>query len=147
MHTNVDGPIKSTVKCTRRRCAFKYLPVRCRPRGREADEIPAAAKSAECSRSKTPCNADSSTAVPVSTVLGGWMLTWTESSSSRTQFRHAAGDAHLVFQIPLEDTESAVTSALNAGYRLIDTAQGYENEEGVGAAISRSQIPRDDLFI
>ena len=52
-----------------------------------------------------------------------------------------------VFQIPLDDTETAVTHAINAGYRLIDTAQGYQNEEGVGAAISRSPVPRDELFI
>jgi 2,5-diketo-D-gluconate reductase A len=52
-----------------------------------------------------------------------------------------------VFQIPLDDTEKAVVTALEAGYRLIDTAQGYQNEEGVGAAIAASGIPRDELFI
>ena len=52
-----------------------------------------------------------------------------------------------VFQIPQDETEKAVTTALEAGYRLIDTAQGYQNEEGVGAAIAASDIPRDDLFI
>jgi 2,5-diketo-D-gluconate reductase A len=52
-----------------------------------------------------------------------------------------------VFQIPPDDTEKAVNSALEAGYRLIDTAQGYQNEEGVGAAIATSGIPRDELFI
>jgi len=52
-----------------------------------------------------------------------------------------------VFQIPQDQTEAAVTAALEAGYRLIDTAQGYQNEEGVGAAIVKSGIPPDDLFI
>jgi len=52
-----------------------------------------------------------------------------------------------VFQIPPEDTEAAVTTALQAGYRLIDTAQGYQNEEGVGAAIARSDVPLEELFI
>jgi len=52
-----------------------------------------------------------------------------------------------VFQIPQDETQDAVSTALKAGYRLIDTAQGYQNEEGVGAAISAVDIPRDDLFI
>ena len=52
-----------------------------------------------------------------------------------------------VFQIPQDETETAVTTALEAGYRLIDTAQGYRNEEGVGAAIAAAGIPRDELFI
>jgi diketogulonate reductase-like aldo/keto reductase len=52
-----------------------------------------------------------------------------------------------VFQIPEDETETAVTIALESGYRLIDTAQGYRNEEGVGAAIAASDVPRDDLFI
>lgn len=50
-----------------------------------------------------------------------------------------------VFQIPKEATGTAVISAVEAGYRLIDTAQGYENEEGVGAAISQSPVPRNEL--
>jgi 2,5-diketo-D-gluconate reductase A len=52
-----------------------------------------------------------------------------------------------VFLVPPEQTKQAVTEALKAGYRLIDTAQGYRNEEGVGAAIAESDVPRDDLFI
>jgi 2,5-diketo-D-gluconate reductase A len=52
-----------------------------------------------------------------------------------------------VFQIPQDETQVAVTTALEAGYRLIDTAQGYRNEEGVGAAIAASDIPRDELYI
>jgi 2,5-diketo-D-gluconate reductase A len=52
-----------------------------------------------------------------------------------------------VFLVPPEETKQAVTEALKCGYRLIDTAQGYRNEEGVGAAIAESDVPRDELFI
>ena len=52
-----------------------------------------------------------------------------------------------VFLVPPEETKQAVTEALEAGYRLIDTAQGYRNEEGVGAALAESDVPRDELFI
>ena len=52
-----------------------------------------------------------------------------------------------VFQIPDDQTEQAVTDALTSGYRLIDTAASYMNEEAVGRAIKKSQIPRDELFI
>jgi 2,5-diketo-D-gluconate reductase A len=52
-----------------------------------------------------------------------------------------------VFQIPQEETERAVTTALQEGYRLIDTAQGYQNEEGVGAALAASDVPRDEVFV
>ena len=52
-----------------------------------------------------------------------------------------------VFQIPAEDTEQAVLDALKAGYRLIDTAASYGNEEAVGRGIAASGIPRDELFI
>jgi 2,5-diketo-D-gluconate reductase A len=52
-----------------------------------------------------------------------------------------------VFQIPQDETQAAVSIALDAGYRLIDTAQGYQNEEGVGAAIKVADIPREELFI
>ena len=52
-----------------------------------------------------------------------------------------------VFQIPQDETEVAVTAALQAGYRLIDTAQGYQNEEGVGAALAASDVSRDDVFV
>jgi 2,5-diketo-D-gluconate reductase A len=52
-----------------------------------------------------------------------------------------------VFLVPPEETKQAVTEALKTGYRLIDTAQGYRNEEGVGAAIAESDVPRDELFI
>ncbi|MGG4128963.1 aldo/keto reductase [Paenibacillus illinoisensis] len=53
-----------------------------------------------------------------------------------------------VYQVPdAEECENAVYEALMAGYRLIDTASGYLNEEAVGRAIKRSGVPREDLFI
>ena len=52
-----------------------------------------------------------------------------------------------VFQISNEDCERCVSDALSVGYRLIDTAAAYMNEEGVGAAIRKSGIPREELFI
>jgi 2,5-diketo-D-gluconate reductase A len=52
-----------------------------------------------------------------------------------------------VFQIPQEDTVEAVTHALSAGYRHIDTAAIYGNEGEVGQAIKASGIPREELFI
>lgn len=52
-----------------------------------------------------------------------------------------------VFQIGPAETEACVAEALDAGYRLIDTAQVYGNEAGVGAAIAKSGLSRDELFI
>jgi 2,5-diketo-D-gluconate reductase A len=52
-----------------------------------------------------------------------------------------------VYQIPAEETEKAVTDALSAGYRHIDTAAAYANEEAVGRAIAASGIARDELFV
>jgi 2,5-diketo-D-gluconate reductase A len=52
-----------------------------------------------------------------------------------------------VFQIPPEDTEQCVVDALEAGYRALDTAASYRNEEAVGRAIARSGVPRDELFV
>jgi diketogulonate reductase-like aldo/keto reductase len=52
-----------------------------------------------------------------------------------------------VLFVPPEQTAEAVTMALAAGYRLIDTAQGYQNEAGVGEALRRSELPRDEVFI
>ncbi|MET4647633.1 2,5-diketo-D-gluconate reductase A [Streptomyces atratus] len=52
-----------------------------------------------------------------------------------------------VFQIPPEETEQAVTDALAAGYRLLDTAAAYQNEEAVGRAIKSSGVPREELFV
>ncbi|MEU4563254.1 aldo/keto reductase [Actinoplanes sp. NPDC023936] len=52
-----------------------------------------------------------------------------------------------VFQIPEAETAAAVTTALEAGYRSIDTAAVYGNEAGVGAALRDAGIPRDELFV
>lgn len=52
-----------------------------------------------------------------------------------------------VFQIPADETERAVIAALEAGYRSLDTARSYMNEEAVGRAIASSGVPRDELFI
>jgi 2,5-diketo-D-gluconate reductase A len=52
-----------------------------------------------------------------------------------------------VYQIPAEETERAVSDALAAGYRHIDTAAAYGNEEAVGRAIRAGGIPRDELFV
>jgi 2,5-diketo-D-gluconate reductase A len=52
-----------------------------------------------------------------------------------------------VFQIPPGQTARAVTTALSDGYRLIDTAQGYGNEAGVGEAIAQSGLAREELFV
>lgn len=53
-----------------------------------------------------------------------------------------------VFQIPdLKECEQAVLDAIDSGYRLIDTAAAYHNEEAVGAAIKKSGVAREKLFI
>ncbi|MBM7440300.1 aldo/keto reductase [Streptomyces sp. HB132] len=52
-----------------------------------------------------------------------------------------------VFQVPDDETTAAVTGALEAGYRSIDTAAVYGNEAGVGRALAESGIPREELFV
>ena len=52
-----------------------------------------------------------------------------------------------LFRVPPEEAERCTREALEVGYRLIDTAQAYGNEEGVGAAIAKSGIKREDIFI
>ena len=52
-----------------------------------------------------------------------------------------------VYQVDPAECERCVSDALSVGYRMIDTAQAYHNEEGVGAAIAKSRIPREELFI
>ncbi|QXT64185.1 aldo/keto reductase [Tessaracoccus palaemonis] len=52
-----------------------------------------------------------------------------------------------VFQSPPEETAAAVDTALNVGYRHIDTAAAYRNERQVGEGIRRSGVPREDIFI
>jgi 2,5-diketo-D-gluconate reductase A len=52
-----------------------------------------------------------------------------------------------VWQVPPEITERVVSDGIKAGFRSIDTAEGYNNEQGVGAAIKKAEVPRDELFI
>src|SRR6202008_2590337 len=53
-----------------------------------------------------------------------------------------------VFQVTdLAECERSVVDAINTGYRLIDTAASYMNEEAVGKAIKKSGVQREDLFI
>jgi 2,5-diketo-D-gluconate reductase A len=52
-----------------------------------------------------------------------------------------------VFQVPPEETAATVTKAFEAGYRHIDTAQMYGNEQGVGDAIAASGLARDELYV
>ncbi|MBO0601993.1 aldo/keto reductase [Sporosarcina sp. E16_3] len=52
-----------------------------------------------------------------------------------------------VWKIPDDEAKNAVEQALEAGYRLIDTAKIYRNEVGVGKALAASTVPREDLFI
>jgi 2,5-diketo-D-gluconate reductase A len=52
-----------------------------------------------------------------------------------------------VFQMTDEEAEQSVVDALQAGYRLIDTAASYQNEEAVGRGIQRSGVPRDEIFV
>lgn len=52
-----------------------------------------------------------------------------------------------VYQTPPEETERCVLDAIKVGYRSIDTAQAYGNEEGVGNAIVKCGLPREELFI
>lgn len=52
-----------------------------------------------------------------------------------------------VYQTPAEDTKHCVLDAIEVGYRSIDTAQAYGNEEGVGEAIGESGLPREEFFL
>ena len=52
-----------------------------------------------------------------------------------------------VYQVDPQECERCVSDAIEAGYRLIDTAQAYGNEEGVGNAVKKSGIKREDFFI
>lgn len=52
-----------------------------------------------------------------------------------------------VYQVSPEECERCVSDAISVGYRMIDTAQAYHNEEGVGNAIARCGVPRNQLFI
>ncbi len=52
-----------------------------------------------------------------------------------------------VYQVDPAECERCVSDALRVGYRLIDTAQAYNNEEGVGAALAKSGLKRDEVFL
>ena len=52
-----------------------------------------------------------------------------------------------VWQVEPDITARVVRDGITAGYRLIDTAEGYHNEEGVGEAIKSAGVPRSELFI
>ena len=52
-----------------------------------------------------------------------------------------------VFQVSPEECERCVLDAIGVGYRLIDTAQAYYNEEGVGNAVVKCGVPRNELFL
>lgn len=52
-----------------------------------------------------------------------------------------------VFQVPDDGTQACVETALELGYRHVDTAAAYYNEEGVGAAVRASGLPRDEVFV
>ena len=52
-----------------------------------------------------------------------------------------------VYQVSPSECERCVSDALAVGYRMIYTAQAYANEQGVGAAVKKSGIPRDELFL
>ena len=52
-----------------------------------------------------------------------------------------------VYQVSPQECERCVADALSVGYRMIDTAQAYQNEEGVGNAVAKSGINREDIFI
>ena len=52
-----------------------------------------------------------------------------------------------VYQIPVDETERIVSDALETGYRMIDTAASYFNEEQVGNAIRRSGLKREEIFV
>ena len=52
-----------------------------------------------------------------------------------------------VYQVPPEDCARCVAQAIDVGYRAIDTAQAYYNEEGVGQALAESSLPREEFFL
>ena len=52
-----------------------------------------------------------------------------------------------VYQVDPRECERCVSNAIDVGYRSIDTAQAYHNEGGVGEAISKCGVPREELFL
>lgn len=74
-----------------------------------------------------------------------------ENSDERfVSLRHGAVMPRLGFgtwPLTSAEAERVVAEAVNAGYRLVDTAENYRNEAGVGAGIRASGVPREDLFV
>ncbi|MGL5930094.1 MAG: aldo/keto reductase [Dermatophilaceae bacterium] len=52
-----------------------------------------------------------------------------------------------VWQVPDDEVGAALATAFDAGYRHVDTAAAYQNEEGVGRALAATEVPREDLFV
>ena len=52
-----------------------------------------------------------------------------------------------VWQVENDEVEAPVKVALESGYRLIDTAEGYGNEEGVGRALASGEVDREEIFL
>ena len=52
-----------------------------------------------------------------------------------------------VYQVSPDEAERCVSDALEVGYRMVDTAQAYANEAGVGAAVKKSGLRREDVFL
>lgn len=52
-----------------------------------------------------------------------------------------------VYQMNAEECERSVVEAIQAGYRMVDTASAYRNEEAVGKGLKRCEVPRDQLFV
>ena len=76
------------------------------------------------------------------------------TSAAADSFRHSQRRPHDagasvsgVGELSDAETEQAVSAALEAGYRLIDTASAYGNEAAVGRAIASSGVPREELFV
>src|SRR3954469_8891384 len=75
------------------------------------------------------------------------------STTNQVPRIHLRGDTEIpqlgfgVFQVPPEDTADVVSRAFETGYRHIDTAAAYRNEDGVGQAIRASGLGRDEVFV
>src|ERR1700688_1304135 len=77
----------------------------------------------------------------------GWAQTHAPSISREVEMTPTESSSQPTITLNDDNTERAVSAALQAGYRLIDTAPTYGNEAAVGRAIAASGIPRDELFI
>ena len=82
--------------------------------------------------------------------IGSWSRQKTISIMERIKLSNGVEMPLLgygVFLVSPQECERCVSDALSVGYRLIDTAQAYMNEEGVGAAITKSNVRREDIFL